>query len=171
VSAKESAVVTEKRAEVKVEEIEITRYKCYNCGQRFEEDEVLTIGLGFDGSDSAEERIICSGCGRALFDFDNEFESIDYIRESFRRFDGRDIAVSLLGVAVSLLPIVFAMGMAYAILTTLPSAMETMTQGLMMPAESSGSEANPDFMDIFLLPLAGFAALALLEFIRPLGDI
>jgi hypothetical protein len=168
---KESAAVTETRAEVKVEEIEITRYECYNCKQRFEEGDVLTIGIGFDGSDSIEERIICSGCASALFDFDNGFESIDYIRESFRRFDGRDIAVSLLGVAVSLLPIVFALGMAYAVMSTLPTAIETMTQGLMMPAESSGSEANSGFMDIFLLPLAGFAALALLEFIRSPGDI
>jgi DNA-directed RNA polymerase subunit RPC12/RpoP len=62
---------TIEQAEHTVETVEHTEYQCPNCSQWFENDELHDVEI--DGT----ETILCSGCGDAVFDVDDDPSGIE----------------------------------------------------------------------------------------------
>lgn len=62
---------TIEQAEHTVETVEHTEYQCPNCSQWFENDELHDVKIG------STETILCSGCGDAIFDVDDDPSGIE----------------------------------------------------------------------------------------------
>jgi hypothetical protein len=84
----DSAIVEETRTEINVETEEITetRYRCRNCEQLHDEEDVLTVRVDVDrDGDGVCERIICSDCAELVFEYDDPDPARSYLAEQFVR--------------------------------------------------------------------------------------
>jgi hypothetical protein len=88
--------VVRTREEIDVQEIEIEeeRWICPNCGLEYDPDDVFTVGLGLDDDgDPDEERVLCEGCGDAVFDYSAPDSVLGVVRQAVNHADARELGV------------------------------------------------------------------------------
>jgi hypothetical protein len=156
----DSAVVEQTRTEINVETEEITetRFRCRNCEQLHEEEDVLTVRVDVDrDGEGVCERIICHDCAELVFEYDDPDPARSYLAEQFvRETIGNARLKGLIGPLVRLLvPAAVAIFVMSQVLQAVTEAVSSNPEAFEEAARESGGLVFPTLLETAgaILPL------------------